>query len=269
MGTDLTAAGTRPSSARDRDPWRGLLDVGAWSALANVGLIAVQVVVFLRWPPPSTTAAFFDLLVAHPIRGLVALDLLFVVSNVLVCLLYLALGVTLWDTSRSAVTVALALGLLGLASFLASPRPVEMLTLAHAYSDAAPAEQPALRAVGDGMLATSSGTAFDIYYLLNAVALLILTITMLRSSAFSTATAVWGIAAAALMVVPSTAGTVGLALSLASLVPWAGFSVLAALHLRRGAPARHQEPRYCCRRRRDRRSSRTIRSSALPEDCSR
>lgn len=215
----------------DLSPWSGLLVTGAWVALASVALIIVQVGIYLVWPPPETTVELFEVLLDNPVRGVLALDALYIVSNLLAFLLYLALAVVLWRVSRSAVVVALAFGVLGMAAYMASPRPVEMLTLARAYGEAGPAEQVALVATGDGMLATWMGTAFDVYYFFNLVTLLVLAVLMYRSSAFSRATAVWGLVAAALMAVPSNFGTVGLVLAMASLVPWAVFAVLVARRL--------------------------------------
>jgi hypothetical protein len=76
------------------------------------------------------------------------------------------------------------------------------------------------------MLELYKGTAFDVYYVLNGAALLILAFVMRRSSAFTRATAGWGIAAGVLMTIPSSAGMIGLIFALASLVPWAVFLVL-------------------------------------------
>lgn len=223
--------------------WWGLVRTGAWVALAGVALLVVQVALYVAWPPPDTTAGFFALLVEEPLRGLLALDLLYVVNNVLVYVLYLALAVVLWRVSRSAVVVALAFGTLGMAAYVASPRPVEMLTLARAFDDADPAERVALLATGDGMIATWTGTAFDIYYVFNFVTLLILAVLLYRSAVLGRATAAWGLVAAVLMAVPSNLGAVGLTFALASLVPWVVFAVLVARRLltltgdvRRAAP---------------------------------
>lgn len=212
--------------------WQGLVRCGAWAALAGVAMIVVQMGLYVVWPPPATVEEYFDLLLADPVRGAVALDALYVVSNLLAYLLYGALAVVLWRVSRSGAAVALAFGVLGMAAYLASPRPVEMLILARAYDEAAPAEQVALLATGEGMLATWMGTAFDLYYLLNLVTLVLLTVLMLRSTVFTRVTAWWGVAAAVLMAVPSNAGVVGLAFALASLVPWSVFSVLVWRRLR-------------------------------------
>lgn len=215
----------------DLSPWSGLLSTGAWVALASVALIVVQVGIYLVWPPPETTVELFEVLLDNPVRGVLALDALYVVSNLLAFLLYLALAVVLWRVSRSAVVVALGFGVLGMAAYMASPRPVEMLTLAGAYGEGDAAERVALVATGDGMLATWMGTAFDVYYFFNLVTLLVLAVLMYRSSLFSRATAVWGLVAAALMAVPSNFGTVGLMFAMASLVPWAVFAVLVARRL--------------------------------------
>lgn len=211
--------------------WRGLVRTGAWAALASVGLIAVQIVVYLLWPPPDTVEAFFRVLADNPVAGLLMLDLLYPVSNLLTLLLYAALAVVLWRVSRSAVVIALGLGGIGMAAYMSSPRPIEMLHLARAYAEAGAADGAALLATGEGMLATWTGTAFDVYYVLNFAALLIFGILIYRSTVFSRATAVWGLVAAVLMAVPSNVGTIGLAFALASLLPWSVFAVLTARRL--------------------------------------
>lgn len=230
MGPAATTFVTEKVRA-DVASWKGLVVTGAWAALASVALIVIQIGIYLVWPPPETTVEFFEVLVANPIRGLLALDLLYIVSNLLAYLVYFALAVALWRVSHSAVVLALAFAVLGMAAYMASPRPVEMLALAQAHSQAEPVEQVALIAAGDGMLATWMGTAFDIYYFFNLVTLLVFAFLMYRSTVFTRATAVWGLAAAALMAVPSNFGTVGLVFALASLVPWAVFAVLAATRL--------------------------------------
>ncbi|GAA1053640.1 DUF4386 family protein [Dietzia natronolimnaea] len=211
--------------------WLGLVRTGAWAALASVVLIGVQIAVYLIWPPPDSAEDFFRVLAENPIAGLLMLDLLYPLSNILTLLLYAALGVALWRVSRSAVAIALALGGIGMAAYMASLRPVEMLHLARAYSEAEPGERAALLATGEGMLATWTGTAFDVYYLLNFATLLIFGILIYRSTVFGRATAVWGLAAAAFMAVPSNVGTVGLVFALTSLLPWSVFAVLTARRL--------------------------------------
>lgn len=223
--------GATKTSASEFGQWKGLLMIGAWAAVASVALIVVQIAMYLAWPPPETTVEFFHLLIVNPVRGILALDAMYIVSNLLAFLLYFALAVVLWKVSRSGVVVALAFGVLGMAAYMASPRPVEMLALADAFGRADAGEQVALVAVGDGMLATWMGTAFDIHYFFNLATLLIFAILMLRSPVFTRATALWGLAAGVLMAVPSNFGTVGLVFALASLLPWSVFAILVARRL--------------------------------------
>ena len=211
--------------------WSGLALTGAWAALASLAMIVLQVAIFTAWPPPDTAQGMFELLMGNPLLGLIALDVLYVVSNLLAYLLYFAMAVVLWRVSRSAVVLALAFGVLGMAAYMASPRPVEMLQLARSYASADGAAREALLAVGDGMLATWKGTAFDVYYFFNLVTLLVLALLMYRGGVLGRATVVWGLAAAVLMAVPSNFGTAGLVFSLASLLPWAVFAILVGRRL--------------------------------------
>ena len=216
---------------QDVQLFRGLVVTGAWCAFAAVVMIVVEIARFLIWPPPPTAAGFFDLLLDNPVLGLVSLDLLFIVSSTLTYLVHLALAVVLWRVSRSAVVIALAFGVVGTAAFMSSIRPVEMLTLAHAYADADAAGRTALSATGDGMLATWTGTGYDVYYYCGFVTLLIVAVLMLRSTVFTRATAVWGLVAAVLMAVPANFGQVGLAFAVLSLVPWSVFALLVGRRL--------------------------------------
>ena len=146
-------------------------------------------------------------------------------------LLYLGLGVVLWPVSRSAVTLVVGLGTLQMAAYTASNPALDLLTLARLHAAAAPDERAALAAAGEAVLARWNGTAFVTYYLLGAVVLLILAWLLRRSAAFSRATAAWALAAGVLMLVPSSFGTVGMVLALASLVPWSVLCVMAGRRL--------------------------------------
>ncbi|MDR7328954.1 hypothetical protein [Corynebacterium guangdongense] len=213
---------------RDIRTWAGLVRTGAWAAIASVVLIVLQIAAFVVWPPPQGVAGFYELLQRQPLQGLVALDVLYPVSNTLTYLLYLALAVVLWRVSRSAVVVAIAFGTLGMAAYFASPRPVDMLRLAELHAVADPGERAVLEAVGEGMLSTWNGTAFDVYYLLNFLALVIFAVLVHRSPVFSRTTGAAAMIAAILMAVPSNFGTVGLVFALTSLLPWAIFALLVA-----------------------------------------
>jgi hypothetical protein len=214
------------------DRWRPLLRAGGLAALVIVALIPVQMAVFIACPPPETVAGFFALLEDNALLGLLSLDLLYLLNNALLSIVYLALYVALRRTAESAMAIALTLGLIGIAAYFASNTAFEMLSLAGQYGTAtSDLQRTVMLAAGQAMLAIYQGTAFDVYYVLNAAALLVMAGVMLRSPLFSRRDAGVGLAAGVLMVIPSTAGTVGLIFAIASLVPWAVFSVLVARRL--------------------------------------
>jgi len=212
--------------------WSGLYRAGAWAALIIVALIPVQMVVFTVWPPPEAVADWFARFQSSWLLGLVSADLLFMVSNVLLALVYLGLYPALRRDGESAMVIALVLGFIGIAAYLASNTAFEMLALSNRYGAAATdAERAMLLAAGQAMLQTTTGTSFDAYYILNAIVLLIVAPVMLRGHVFSRTTAYTALASGVLMLIPSSAGTIGTIFSIASLVPWAWFSILIARRL--------------------------------------
>ena len=221
------------SHAKIADPaWKALYRVGGAAALTIVGLMAIQIIIFIALPPPGTVIGYFTLFHKNGLLGLLSLDLLYSVDTVLVVLIYLALYAALRRASPSFMAIALTLGLVGIAAYFASNTAFEMLSLSNQYAAATTDAQRALFvAAGQAMLAIYTGTAFDVYYLLNAFATLIISGVMLRSAIFGKGTAYVGILAAVLMFVPSTAGTIGLYLALSSLVPTAIWLILIARRL--------------------------------------
>ncbi len=220
---------TAVTQDNEESRWKNLYRVGGVAALTVVGIMVVQILIFVIWPPPETVEGFIDLMQDHPFLGLLSMDLLYILNNTILVLIYLALFFALRRSSETAVLIAMLLGVLGVAAYYASNTGFEMLSLSRQYVLAASeAERTALLGAGQALLAIYKGTAFDIYYVLNAAALLIFAVVMLRSKVFSKATGWVGLAAGVLMTIPSTAGTLGLIFSLASLVPWAVFSVMIA-----------------------------------------
>ncbi|MDD4984947.1 MAG: DUF4386 family protein, partial [Dehalococcoidales bacterium] len=207
--------------------WRGLYKAGGIVAIILLILTVAQMVVFLASPPPSTVEGFFTLFQTNWLRGLLSLDLIYIIINALLILLYLVLYIVLKRTNEFAITVALILGLVGIAAYFSSNTSFQMLSLSNHFTTAATdAQRSVYLGAGEALLATYSGTAFDVYYILNAITLLIFSIVMLKSDIFSRAMAYLGIAAGLLMLIPSTAGTVGIYFSLVSLIPWIVFLIL-------------------------------------------
>jgi len=192
-------------------------------------LIPLQVFIFSLSFPPETVDGWFDLFEKNWFLGLIHLDLIYIVDNVLVAILYLAIYMTLRVYNESLMAIALLLGYLGIAAYFSSNTGFEMLSVSNLYHQAATeAEKLALTGAAQALLASWRGTAFNVYYVLNGITLLIMSSVMLKSSVYSKKTAFIGLASGVLMVVPSTAGTIGLVFSLLSLIPWIFFCILVS-----------------------------------------
>jgi hypothetical protein len=214
--------------------WTGLFTAGGAAALIMLVFMIIQIVVFAVWPPPTTVEGFYELFDSSWILGLLSLDLLYIVDSILLVLIYLAVYAALKRIDESTMLIALVLGLTGIAAYFASNTAFEMLSLSSQYAAASSdAQRTTLLTTGQAMLETYKGTAFNIYYVLNTIVLFIFSYVMLRCSIFSKATAYLGLVAGVLMIVPSTAGVLGMYFSLASLVPWAIWLVLAGRRLLR------------------------------------
>ena len=212
--------------------WKGLFMAGGVAAFSMLLLIIIQIIVFAIWPPPTTVAGYFSLFQKNWFLGLLSLDLLYIVDSVLLILIYLAVYFVLKKAAESSMLIALIFGIVGAAAYFASNTAFEMLSLSNQYATATTeAQKTMFLTAGQVMLETYKGTAFDIYYVLNTLVLFIFSPVMLRSKLFSNATAYLGLLAGLLMIVPSTAGTLGLYFSLASLIPWAIWLVLVGQRL--------------------------------------
>lgn len=217
----------------ERDAQR-IMTTGAFAALTIVLIIPVQIVIFSLYPPPDTVEGFFAVFAQSKWLGLLSLDLLYYLNNALLSLVYLALFVALRKVNYSAMLIALMLGLIGIAVYYSSSVGFEMLALSKDFEQSSFAEtSQQILAAGRAILARYKGSAFDVYYVLNAVALIIISLVMFKPNRFGRAAAVWGLIAGIFMIIPSTAGTIGLVFSLISLIPWAVFSVIIGIKMLR------------------------------------
>jgi hypothetical protein len=214
--------------------WKLIYKTAAVAALLMAFIVPVQIVVFLSFPPPTTVEGFFSLLNKNVIVGLVEYDFLIVVDMALMIFIYLALYVTLKRKGEAAATIGLALGLIGIAAYFASNTSMEMLSLSNQYAAATTGEtKTILLAAGQAVFEIYRGTAFAIYYVLSAVALLLFTYVMFNSNIFSKANAYFGLLSGVLMLVPPIPvfGKIAITLSLLSLVPWTVWLILFAKKL--------------------------------------
>lgn len=211
-----------------RQNWRSLYLAGAIAGIAMLVIMAAQIAIFVAAPPPTTVEGFFALFQNDWLLGLLSMDLLYLVNNAVMVLIYLAIYMVLRRYAETAMLISLVLALVGITAYYASNTAFEMLGLSQQYAAAVTeAQRTALMGAGEAALAIYRGTAFDSYYILNAAALLIFAFVMLRSPEFPRAAAVLAIVSGIFMIIPSTAGTIGLVFSLLSLIPWAAFLVFA------------------------------------------
>jgi len=168
------------------------------------------------------------------------------VDQILFVPIILALYVTLRRVDESLVLLGTVGGLLGAVLLMVSREATLSLpALSDQYALAADdAQRATTLAAGQTLLATFNGTSFSIGYALVGLSGLLITSVMLRSSAFSKATASCGIATYALAVVPPTVGAAGVILSLVSLLPLVPFLLLLARRFFQLAADSRGAPRY-------------------------
>lgn len=226
-------------TAEAADPaWKSLYRLGGTAALIIVALVIVQIIFFVVWPPPgfgsdvSTVMGYFTLLQNNRLLGLLHLDLLLMVDYVLLLLMFLALYIVLKRVSQSLMAIAMALVFVGIAAYFPSNTAFSMLSLSDQYATATTdVQRTMLLAAGQAILASLQSTTFYVSYILMSAAGLIISAVMLRrDNIFSKVTAYVGILASVLslgLFVP----TVGLLLSLISLIPTVMWYILIALRL--------------------------------------
>ena len=215
------------SIANHSENWKSLYKVAGIASITMLVIMVVQIIIYILWPPPETAIDIFYLFQSNWLLGLLSLDLLYILNNTILIVIYLALYFSLRKINEAVMLIGLVMGLVGITVYFASNMSFEMLALSNQFATiSSEYYRTALLGAGAALLAVYKGTAFNVYYVLNAITLLIFSFVMLRSDIFSKATAIIGIISGVLMSIPSTAGAIGLVFSLGSLIPWAIFLVL-------------------------------------------
>jgi len=200
--------------------WNVLYKSSGIIAWITLGLIPVQIVIFMLWPPPTDVLDFYLVFQDNAIIGLLNLDILYLFTVLFMGYLYLAFFAVLSNTHKSIATIALALGLIGVAVYFISNISFEMLSLSNQFRLAESNEQKTiLLTAGKVMLTLYKGTAFGVYYILNGVSLVLFSVAMIKNEVFSKKIAYTGLIAGILMLVPSTVGIIGMIFALTSLIP--------------------------------------------------
>ncbi|NCB42686.1 MAG: DUF4386 family protein [Clostridia bacterium] len=215
--------------------FRPLFRIAQYLSLLMLFLIPIQIIIFVISPPPDTVKGFFELYHQNPFLGLLSLDFLYLFNNIIIVVIYLALFVLLYQERPVTVILALILGLIGIVSYFPSNPAFEMLTISNQYFQALPAQQNIFLAAGEALMAGYTGTAFDVYYVLSTICLLLLAYALFKSPKFKKSVGLWGLASGFFMIVPSSAGMLGMIFSLLSLIPWAAFVALLMLKFKKYA----------------------------------
>lgn len=172
--------------------WKTIYQLGGIAALSMVGIIVVQLIVFMTAPPPleGTALDWFKLFQRSPLIGLIDFELLMVVYTLLSLPFALALYFALRSTDQAFSALFVLLSLVGVVCFIIARPALEMLYLSHQFAAAGTEMQKsALLAAGETMLARFHGTAFQISYLLGSLNGVVVSLIMLKSKLFSKTTA--------------------------------------------------------------------------------
>lgn len=211
--------------------WHWLYKVGGAAALFTLVIAPIAIVVYLVSPPPETVAGHFTLYQSSKLLGLLGMDLLYLLANIVSLPLLLALYLALRRANESFTLIATTLGVVGIVALIASNPAVEMLSLSERYAAATTdAQRSLLLAAGEATLVRLTGTAYHVHYVVGALGLLILSVVMLRSDVFSKTTAIVGIVANSVtfgLYVPE----IGVYISLFSVVFYLAWYILIARRL--------------------------------------
>jgi hypothetical protein len=211
-------------------PWKLLYQVSGVAAIVMAVFIPIQIIIFAIWPPPSTVTGWFSFFQDNRLIAIIDMDLLLIVDQFIMALLFLALYVALRRAGQSLMAISLTFGLLGIAGYIASSGVFNMLSLSDQYTAATTeAQRAAYLAAGQATLTNYQGTAFDVGYVLEGVALLLAAIVMLKSPLFNKPMAYLGVATGIMALVPPTLGIVGMIFALGSLLPLEVWAVLLAI----------------------------------------
>ena len=211
-----------PEPAATDRRWRGLYATAGVAALLTAGAVPLQVLLLIVAPPPDgrSVVEWFSAFGSSPVYGLLSLDLVMMVEQVLGLAIAAALFIVLRHNAESTMALAFVAWIVAIGLLLSANTGFQMLSLSDAYADAtSEAQRASLVAAGQAMLATywSMGTAFVFGYLLSATAGILIGAAMLRSGAFGRAAGWIGIAGNGIglaVFVP----VVGIALSLVSVL---------------------------------------------------
>ena len=100
--------------------FKSLFQIAWYASLIMIVLIPIQVIIYVLSPPPSTVEGFFELYHQSAFLGLLSLDFLYIINNILILAIYLALFILLFNKKPTTILLALVLGLVANACYYPS-----------------------------------------------------------------------------------------------------------------------------------------------------
>lgn len=190
------------ANAAAADPrWRDLYKIGAITSALVALLVIVAVIAFFIWPYAPGTASTAEILTTlhdDPLGGLMSLDLVLFIIELVTILPLLALYVALKPVNESWALIALVLGLVAVVATIVARPLAEMAVLGDQYATATTeAARGQYLAAGEALLAYFEGTAWMVLNTFIALSGLISAWLMLRSPHFDKTTAYVGLVASA------------------------------------------------------------------------
>jgi hypothetical protein len=208
------------------DDYKIIYKVAFISTIVMLIIIPIQIIVFIIFPISSTVLEWFEIFYKYPIIGLFHSDFFLMIDNILIAVIYLAFYHSLKNINKGLLQIGIVFGLIGIASYISTCKTFELLSLSNKYFNAtSEIEKNIIVSSGQTMLSIWQGTAFDVYYVLNAITLFVVSLVMYKSSTYGKTTAVIGLITGFFMIIPSTFGIIGLIFSLISLIPWYIFAI--------------------------------------------
>lgn len=190
--SDNKDAGTR---------WRGLYRIAGIALLTTLILSLSQMLMFIVWENfPNNTHDWYILFQNNRLLGLYYLNTLDIASIALLIPMFLAFYVALRRVNEIWMTIATPVALIGIAVFI-TPRAalLSIIPLSDQYAAATTDSQRAqLLAAGDAVGALGQAMPTTVGFILISVAVLIISIVMLRSNIFNNLIAYIGILASLL-----------------------------------------------------------------------
>ncbi len=185
---------------------KGLYKIGGAAALL-AGIVfrrnfGAEVTLFSAQAVPTNIVDWFTLINHNRLLGILYLNVIDIVDDALLGLMFLALYGALKQNHKSAMTIATAFGLVGIGVYFASNTAFSMLSLSDQYAAATTeAQKSMLLAAGQAVLSLNNmsaiyhGTGIYMSFLFLALAGFIISVVMLQSHFFGRVTAYVGILA--------------------------------------------------------------------------